>query len=243
MKKTAALMMAAVLAAALAGCDGGKETARTPSSSFSFEGDHYREVADEFEDCGFLNIRGEEIADLPAEQLDREGEVAEVLVGGTSDYATDQVMDRNTEVLIRYHTAARTEQDPLPSDTGTAATEDFSVLTPENNADFASLAEKEASAEEIRAFARQYEDRTAEFDAVVIRAENHEDEHDSFDYVIKAEGSENGTPFLLEDVELYDCGLRRKLETGDRIRVSAEIGELDGRSGCLELDPVSIRLL
>lgn len=255
MKKSAAIIiMAAALTAGLTGCGEQKETARTPASSVSFEGDHYREVADEFEDCGFLNIRKEEIPDLSADQTDREGEVEEVLVGGTADYATDQIMDRNTEVLIRYHTAASADSSTaatagssaaptqMPSDSSTAATAGTSVLTVENNEDFASLAETEVSAEAIRDFARRYEDRIVEFDAIVTSAENHENEHDSFDYMIRADGSGNGTVFLLEDIETYEYGLKQTLSEGDLVLVTAEIEDVDTRSGFLELDPVSLSM-
>lgn len=258
MKKIAAVFLAGLLAAGLAACDRDdddrRDMAKTPSSSFVYEGDHYREVADIFSDCGFLNIRGEEITDLQPGDSTREGEVEEVLVGGTSNYQTDQWMNRNTEVVIRYHTAGSQSasapaaaEAPVSSPAAdtpsvSAPSSGSNVMTAENNADFASLVSAQASADALQNFARKNEDRRVEFDAYVAKADQHENEHDSYDYVIYAGDGESGTAFLLEDVENYEAGLSQALAAGSRIHLLAEIEDVDRRTGYLELDPITVSI-
>lgn len=74
-----------------------------PASARKMAGANYNEVIADLRESGFTNIDTEEIADLITGWMKREGEVEEVLIGGTDDYSSGDWVLADTDVLVRYH--------------------------------------------------------------------------------------------------------------------------------------------
>ena len=66
-------------------------------------GKNYADVAKLFMEQGFTDVKVQGMGDLIIALLYSDGEVAEVSLGGLTDYGTEDMYDSATEVIIRYH--------------------------------------------------------------------------------------------------------------------------------------------
>ncbi len=60
-------------------------------------------VSAAFAAAGFVNIRTEAVEGLSASETNRVGEIISVTVGGQTDFAKGQEMDKQAEVVIKHH--------------------------------------------------------------------------------------------------------------------------------------------
>ncbi len=108
MKKIIEIFIVCVLIIMLIGCDGNADEhigeAKTPSGSSIQEGRDYKEVIEDFEKKGFINIRTEVLDDLINGWITKDGEVEMVIVDGDENYSPDVWYPNDVEVVINYHT-------------------------------------------------------------------------------------------------------------------------------------------
>ena len=77
--------------------------ARTPSVSRSQRDKFYKDVVQEFEKNGFVNIKTEALGNLITGWLKTEGQVRSVTVDGNERYASNRWYPNDVEVIIKYH--------------------------------------------------------------------------------------------------------------------------------------------
>lgn len=111
MKKLFAIIMIILVVMALGvltSCDDGEplspDEIKMPNDNLFYEGEDYQYVYEEFVDLGFTNIRFSVIYDLITGWLVSDGEVEYVSIGGNKEFDKKDVFDKNTEVVIAYHT-------------------------------------------------------------------------------------------------------------------------------------------
>ena len=114
MKKVICLGLSILLCWTLTSCgdsDNHIGEAKTPSGSSVMQGRNYEDVVQNFEKQGFTNIKLEVIQDLVTGWLTKSGEVEKVSVGGDENYASDQWVPADTEVIIYYHDFSEENSD------------------------------------------------------------------------------------------------------------------------------------
>ncbi|MBQ8859351.1 MAG: DUF4839 domain-containing protein [Clostridia bacterium] len=77
---------------------------RLPASSNDYKNQSYIDALDDFEAAGFTNIKLKIIYDLVTGWLTSDGEIEEVLVNGSSSFTKGDVYQKDTEIIIVYHT-------------------------------------------------------------------------------------------------------------------------------------------
>lgn len=140
---------------------------------------------------------------------------------------------------------------PSPSPTASASASD-SVLTGENNEDFAALLASTDTAELAGAFAHKYQGRTVRYDGVIAAINNHDDAQTRYDILVPVgddpEKATAGPNFQFRDVNLtFDLHLTGDnvpgtLAVGDKLAVTAEVVEYNDTQDLLLLDPVETRV-
>lgn len=189
MKKVVSVFIAFILVFSLAGCDNDPNAhegeAKTPSGSSVQKGRDYQDVIADFEGKGFTNIKTVVLDDLITGWMTKDGEVESVSVDGDIDYSPDRWYPNDVEVIVTYHTFPVKE----PAETGTPTTKepaeltpeptteptpDDTILTAENNKEFAAVLVVENPGDQIiKDFALKYKGRTIEFDGYVWDWINH----------------------------------------------------------------------
>ena len=75
-----------------------------PYSADECKDKNFEQVADDFENAGFTNVKTEAIEDLITGWLTKDGAVEKVSVGGNSAFSESETFDSAAEVIIIYHT-------------------------------------------------------------------------------------------------------------------------------------------
>lgn len=73
-----------------------------PSKSFSFKGKNYLDVKNQFTELGFTNITAQEATDK-AGFFDKAYTVEHILVGGLTEFTTENYFDKDTPIIIYYY--------------------------------------------------------------------------------------------------------------------------------------------
>lgn len=73
-----------------------------PASSDSFEGKKYTEVVDQLKALGFTNITTQ-VAYKPATFFHKDGTVEHILIGGKTDFSTEDFFKKDTPIIIYYY--------------------------------------------------------------------------------------------------------------------------------------------
>lgn len=131
MKKTKLMSCVAVvillISFLLIGCDSSQinsdvDGIKMPSSYTKYEGENYLDVYENLKELGFYNIEFEVIDDLITGWLVSDGEVEYVSIDGEDSFRRGDVFDKNSQVVIAYHTfksdtSSGTEQKPTGNET------------------------------------------------------------------------------------------------------------------------------
>ena len=78
-------------------------TAQMPYSAEECVGLSYMDLRENLETLGFINIRTEEVEDLKYAEADKQDTIASITIAGKSDFAKDEVFNKNDEIVITYH--------------------------------------------------------------------------------------------------------------------------------------------
>ena len=73
-----------------------------PTSSDSFDGKKYTEVVDQLKALGFTNITTQ-VAYEPATFFHKDGTVEHILIGGRTDFTTEDFFRKDTPIIIYYY--------------------------------------------------------------------------------------------------------------------------------------------
>lgn len=73
-----------------------------PTSSDSFDGKKYTEVVDQLKALGFTNITTQ-VAYEPATIFRKEGTVEHILIGGKTEFTTEDFFKKDTQIIIYYY--------------------------------------------------------------------------------------------------------------------------------------------
>lgn len=260
MKKLFSILITCIFIIALAGCGENSNEhigeVKTPSGSIVQEGRNYQDVIDEFEEIGFTNIKTEKIEDLITGWITKDGEVDEVSVGGDVDYSPDEWVSMDTEVIIKYHTFKKEEDESIvetevKDNSSTEKTEE-EILTVDNNKDLAEILSTEAEASPLfKEFAEKYAGRTIEFDGNTAYVSRYRDYKTRFNYLIfvgdYSTTTFSGPEFQFRNVnynELHLTGdnIPDPFGSGNNIRITAKVVEYDENPGLIILEPVSIKM-
>jgi len=122
---------------------------RLPYVLSNFNEENYNDVISELEDAGFTNVKTIAKGDLILGWLNKEGEVASVTVGGTTEFDSSDRYPVDTEIIIEYHSF--TTEDV--NDDQTANVED----SKENDKETTTDTNQESETEEYIYTGQQYE--------------------------------------------------------------------------------------
>lgn len=255
MKKMLAALLPIVMIISFAGCGSGESQSdankvSAPESSSYFKKKNFKTVVDRFNNSGFTNIKTEKIEDLITGWITKDGSVESVAIGGNDDFSGGDNFDSGTEVVVRYHTFIPTEDgstdsaspDSSESNNSSSATSEDS-LTPENNADLASLLNaSNPDAAVIKTFYENYRGRTIEFDGFVGASMLHSSYKTRYDLLIDA-GDFNPDKSQGPDFRLVSIGTESisggsspaVFPAGTNIHVKAEVGDYDDDPACIFL--------
>lgn len=244
----------------LVGCsgdsDGHEGEAKTPSGSSIQKGRDYQDVVNDFEKQGFKNIKTEKMEDLITGWVTKDGEVKEVSVGGDVDYSPDEWISEDTEVIIKYHTFKKEDNESKAEskakDKSNAEKTKVEILTVDNCKELAEiLSTKDESDPLIKEFAQKYAGRTIEFDGNTASVSNHENYKTRYDYLIYA-GDYSKTTFSgpnfqfrnvnYDDLHLTGDNVPDTFGVGLNIHIVATVEEYSETSGLFQLKPVSIKM-
>lgn len=85
-------------------------------SSSDFDGKLYTEVTEDLQDMGFSNIEYEIIYDLTTGWLVSDGEIETVSINGDTDFDKGDEYDKDSKIIITYHTFKSNKPSDEPSD-------------------------------------------------------------------------------------------------------------------------------
>lgn len=89
--------------------------AKVPASSEEYESQICDSVFEELSAVGFTNITRKEIPDLTDGRQDADGKIETVSIGGKTEFRKAEVFDKDTEIIISYHTFAPSAEAPEPA--------------------------------------------------------------------------------------------------------------------------------
>ncbi len=101
----------------LCGCNNERAMwqAKTPMQSAEYEGHHYQTAVEDFAKRGFTNIKIEPVTSNELSDIDREGNVVEVLVDGNGDYQAENWYHADVEIVIKYQSFSFDDfEEPSP---------------------------------------------------------------------------------------------------------------------------------
>ncbi|CAM4311041.1 DUF4839 domain-containing protein [Erysipelothrix inopinata] len=146
---------------------------RVTFTSEEFKNSNFEEVTQKIQSEGFEDVTTEEIQDLIIGFMTKDGAVEEVLINDNHDYKKDDIFDKTSKVVVRYHTfptSKETTSDDKSEETKHEETKHEetnieTVITEANNADFkAALHTKNPSDPEVTEFITKYKGKTIQFD-------------------------------------------------------------------------------
>lgn len=235
--------------------------AKVPSSYDTLIEMNYESVQEKFENSGFTNIKLEPIEDLITGWLTDDGEVENVTVDGSTEFASGDWYPNDVEVVIQYHTFPPEEEggstDDEEAEEKTDANEENKDneedevkqehLTVENCSDLKNILSKKDYIDDSYAdFVYEYSGRIIEFDGRIDYCTRHGDYKYRFDYLVSAgdydPDHQIGPTFKFEDVTWSD--LHTSIDTvsvGLNVRIAAKVLDYDADSGLFYLEPVSIK--
>lgn len=109
------------------------------------EDELYDSILKQFEDAGFVNVKGEPIEDLVFGWLTEDGEIETILIDGSETFEELDLVAFDTEVVIRYHTFPMDDSDEQGNDEATSdATETTEITVSMNEDDFMGMNYAEA---------------------------------------------------------------------------------------------------
>lgn len=263
MRKFLCMLLASICCIILVACESSSDhpgEAKTPSASSVMKGKDYGSVVELFEEKGFTNIKLEKIEDLITGWLTKEGEVEEVSVGGDFDYSSDEWVQAETEVIIRYHAFPEEENEANEENAEETTANngqnngeaDVSeeVLTIDNCEELASMLSKKAAIDEsYLSFASKYAGRTIEFDGRIDYVVKYKNYDTRYEILVSAGDYDPnhviGPAFKFQDVGANDLDLdtlflEEKIQVGKNVRIVAKVGEFDSNSELFFLDPISV---
>lgn len=129
--------------------------------------------------------------------------------------------------------------------------ENNKIITVENTPEFAKIVTSHDEHEEYRIFAKEYENRTIEFDGNIAFLERHENNNTRFNFLIyygdySQDGSgTSGPAFLFKDKTISRLNFPEKLNSlqeGQNLRIKAKIISYNYDQGLFFLDPVETTL-
>lgn len=81
----------------------GKANGKVKIPTTDIDGKQFSDVETLYKNAGFINVTTEKVADLITGWLHDEGEVIEVVIGGSTTYETGSYVEKDVEVVIKYH--------------------------------------------------------------------------------------------------------------------------------------------
>ena len=216
-----------------------------PFASEELAGKKYEEVKQAFEDAGFTNIDTKEIADLKAEEADKEGEVSEISIDDKNQISKEDKFEKDAEVVITYRTCISSENQE------TKKKKKKKVLTVKNCDELKSILANKAEIDSSYSdFAWKYEGRTIEFDGRIDYVVNHGEYSTRYDILMTAgdydPNHQTGPVFKFENVAAYDLDLNTlfledEIQVGKNVCIKAKVNYFDSDSGLFFLEPVSVK--
>ena len=141
------------------------------------------------------------------------------------------------------------EPEPTEEPSETEESAEPEVVSARNNEDFAALLQlTDYCDRSIRTFAKQYADRTVQFDGAIVNMMNHGSADTRYDMLLSPGNfdpdSSRGPAFKYEDVNVFDLDLTGKkipnrIGVGDEFTFTAKVVEYRANQCLFYLDPVS----
>lgn len=254
----------------ISACSGEEDpnTLKIGKASDEIIGDNYQTVIFELEEAGFTDVKTEVMEDLITGWLTKDGEIEKIEVDGDTDFSADESFQKDSPIVITYHTFPKEDENAAESTSNTEdiespesaepPTEDEPVesndeiLTIENNEELTSiLAIKDENDPIIAEFATKYAGRTIELDGYIAYMVQHENYDTRFNFLIYAgdyrEENFSGPVFKIENVNVMELNLMGSeipdyLSMGQNLRITAVIEEYNESSGLFFLDPVTTEI-
>ena len=226
-------------------------------------GENYQAITSELEEAGFTNIETKVLDDLVTGWLTNDGEIEQVEINGTTEFSANDSFDKDSKIVITYHTFPEEESDNESADVNTSekveqtenkkSKEDTpEILTIENNEELAALlALKDEHDASVGEFAEKYKGRTIQFNGHVADLAPHGKYKTRYDFLIYAgdysETSFSGPNFKFEDINTFDLKITNSeipnsIEVKQNLLITAEVEEYDENSGLFFLKPISTEL-
>ena len=111
MKKIALVLLIGILCLSMVACGNPKIT----NSADGYIGTNYEDVVAELKDCGFTNIKTQEVQDLTSASDMQDGGVGEISVDGVTDFEEGTKFEADVPIIVTYHTIPKL-QIPVSSD-------------------------------------------------------------------------------------------------------------------------------
>lgn len=217
--------------------------------------ENYETVKNKFVEAGFINIRCEAVEDLVLGILSKEGQIAQVLINGQSEYKDYDMFPYDAEIVIKYHSfpSDNEEVETAESDeTSETPTPDETILTIYNNEDLKKLVSLKDPADPfIKEFAEKYNNRTIEFDGNIAYLNHHKEYETRYDILLSAGDYDSqhsiGPNFQFVNVNAFNLKLETLfledvIKIGKNVHITAIIKEYYPDSTLLRLEPVSVSI-
>ena len=88
----------------------------------------FKEVEQELKAAGFTNIQSTVIRDLTGSWLETDGDIENITIGGKTDFEKGEIISKDTEIIITYHTMELTKEEMNAKISGKTGTPAVSVL-------------------------------------------------------------------------------------------------------------------
>ncbi|WP_368742267.1 DUF4839 domain-containing protein [Enterococcus casseliflavus] len=240
------LLAVGIMALTLSGCtESSTEVTNDvsiPASAKDLKKENYEDVQLQLEKAGFTNIELKPLEDLITGWLTSDGEVEKVSVDGITDFSEKDLFNKDSKVVITYHTFKEESSDTNPesssisnstteikesiSETTTETKESSEskvtdesteeIITAENNEEFSKVLSVNDDDTLYKAFVDKYKDKTVRFDGNIGLVSKHSNYDTRFDFLISSGNYESDTSqgafFQIQNASYYDLKL-----TGDNV--------------------------
>lgn len=224
-----------------------------PADSQDFEGDQYEDVLEELQAAGFTAVTVELVPDLITGWLVSDGEVEDVEIDGSTEYAEGDEFAPDAEVVVSYHTFPPDEpeeEEPAEEPSEPPMGEQPEVLTVTNSPALEQFLNADPCSDGALTFARDNEGRVVEFSGSVADMAPHGSYDTRYDILIVPGGdgpsTTQGPTLQFRDINMLDLNFvgrtPNRFGVGDRALFRVALERFDKASCLVMLEPVKTRV-
>ncbi|MEH7248167.1 DUF4839 domain-containing protein [Neobacillus niacini] len=125
MKKSLLFLFLLVAILSMSACsdEPDPDVIKISKSSDEIVGENYKTVISELKETGFTNIKTKVLDDLITGFLTKDGEIEQVEINGDTEFSVDDSFQKDSKIVITYHTFPKREKDTKTTDEKSAKAE------------------------------------------------------------------------------------------------------------------------